>query len=80
MDRDQVPRRLGDLGRQLAVPAIERVGARREFSPATPGKTQEQYDRGELSVTEIARLAGVSRQTLSRFWNIARINTSDSAA
>jgi DNA invertase Pin-like site-specific DNA recombinase len=47
-------------------------GRKREFSPAAVRKAQEQYDRGELSVTEIARLAGVSRQTLYRYLDINR--------
>lgn len=42
-------------------------GRKREFSPKAVRKAQEQYDKGELSVTEIARLAGVSRQTLYRY-------------
>lgn len=45
-------------------------GRKREFSPAAVRKAQEQYDRGELSVAEIARLAGVSRQTLYRYLDI----------
>jgi DNA invertase Pin-like site-specific DNA recombinase len=45
-------------------------GRKREFSPAAVRKAQEQYDQGELSVTEIARLAGVSRQTLYRYLDI----------
>jgi DNA invertase Pin-like site-specific DNA recombinase len=48
-------------------------GRKREFSPAAVRKAQEQYDRGELSVTEIARLAGVSRQTLYRYLDIQRV-------
>lgn len=47
-------------------------GRKREFSPAAVRKAQEQYDKGELSVTEIARLAGVSRQTLYRYLEINR--------
>jgi DNA invertase Pin-like site-specific DNA recombinase len=47
-------------------------GRKREFTPAAVRKAQEQYDRGDLSVTEIARLAGVSRQTLYRYLDIAR--------
>jgi DNA invertase Pin-like site-specific DNA recombinase len=47
-------------------------GRKREFSPAAVRKAQEHYDRGELSVTEIARLAGVSRQTLYRYLDIKR--------
>ena len=47
-------------------------GRKREFSPAAVRKAQEQYDRGELSVTEISRLAGVSRQTLYRYLDIQR--------
>ena len=46
--------------------------AEARVSPAAVRKAQEQYDRGELSMTEIARLAGVSRQTLYRYLNIAR--------
>ncbi len=47
-------------------------GRKREFSPAAARKAQERYDKGELSVTEIARLAGVSRQTLYRYLEIDR--------
>lgn len=55
-------------------------GRKREFSPAAVRKAQEQYDKGELSVTEIARLAGVSRQTLYRYLNITGDQASSSAA
>ncbi len=48
-------------------------GRKREFSPAAVRKAQERYDKGELSVTEIARLAGVSRQTLYRYLEIDSI-------
>lgn len=51
-------------------------GRKREFSPAAVRRAQEQYDKGELSVTEIARLAGVSRQTLYRYLDIARDSSS----
>ena len=47
-------------------------GRKREFSPRAVRKAQEQYDKGELSVTEIARIAGVSRQTLYRYLTIDR--------
>lgn len=47
-------------------------GRKREFSPAAVRKAQEQYDKGELSVAEIARLAGVSRQTLYRYLELSR--------
>lgn len=47
-------------------------GRKREFSPAAVRRAQDQYDQGELSVTEIARLAGVSRQTLYRYLDITR--------
>ncbi len=46
-------------------------GRKREFSPKAVRKAQEQYDRGEMSVSEIARLAGVSRQTLYRYLDIS---------
>jgi len=46
-------------------------GRKREFSPAAVRKAQEQYDRGEMSVSEIARLHGVSRQTLYRYLKVA---------
>ena len=46
-------------------------GRKREFSPAAVRRAQERYDQGDLSVTEIARLAGVSRQTLYRYLNVA---------
>jgi len=46
-------------------------GRKREFSPAAVRKAQERYDRGDLSVSEIARLAGVSRQTLYRYLDVA---------
>jgi DNA invertase Pin-like site-specific DNA recombinase len=55
-------------------------GRKREFSPAAARKAQEQYDRGELSVTEIARLAGVSRQTLYRYLDITRDDASTTSA
>ena len=55
-------------------------GRKREFSPAAVRKAQEQYDRGDLSVTEIARLAGVSRQTLYRYLDITGGESSRSAA
>jgi DNA invertase Pin-like site-specific DNA recombinase len=42
-------------------------GRKREFTPAAVRKAQAQYDRGEMSVTDIARVAGVSRQTLYRY-------------
>jgi DNA invertase Pin-like site-specific DNA recombinase len=45
-------------------------GRKREFSPAAVRRAQERYDHGELSVTEIARLAGVSRQTLYRYLDV----------
>ena len=51
-------------------------GRKREFSPAAVRKAQERYDKGELSVTEIARLAGVSRQTLYRYLEIDRTQES----
>ncbi len=51
-------------------------GRKREFSPAAVRKAQEQYDRGELSVTEIARLAGVSRQTLYRYLDVTKTGAS----
>lgn len=47
-------------------------GRKREFSPAAVRKAQERYDNGDLSVAEIARLAGVSRQTLYRYLKIDR--------
>jgi DNA invertase Pin-like site-specific DNA recombinase len=55
-------------------------GRKREFSPKAVWKAQEQYDKGELSVTEIARLAGVSRQTLYRYLEIDRNRQPDRAA
>ena len=48
-------------------------GRKREFSPAGVRKAQEQYDKGEMSVTEIARVAGVSRQTLYRYLNVVTV-------
>ena len=47
-------------------------GRKREFSPKAVRKAQEQYDKGDLTVTEIARIAGVSRQTLYRYLKIGR--------
>jgi len=35
-------------------------------------KTQQGYDEARLSVSEIARLAGVSRQTLYRYLDISQ--------
>jgi DNA invertase Pin-like site-specific DNA recombinase len=55
-------------------------GRKREFSPAAVRRAQEQYDQGQLSVTEIARLAGVSRQTLYRYLDIGGDRVSTSAA
>jgi DNA invertase Pin-like site-specific DNA recombinase len=46
-------------------------GRKREFSPAAARKAQERYDWGDMSVSEIARLAGVSRQTLYRYLDIS---------
>jgi DNA invertase Pin-like site-specific DNA recombinase len=45
-------------------------GRKREFSPAAARKAQELYDKRELTVTEIAKLAGVSRQTLYRYLKV----------
>jgi DNA invertase Pin-like site-specific DNA recombinase len=42
-------------------------GRKREFSPAAVRRAQDQYDARELSIAEIARQAGVSRQTLYRY-------------
>jgi DNA invertase Pin-like site-specific DNA recombinase len=50
-------------------------GRKREFSPAAVRKAQERYDRGDMSVSEIARLAGVSRQTLYRYLDISANRT-----
>ena len=47
-------------------------GRKREFSPAAVRRAQDRYDKGDLSVTEIARLAGVSRQTLYRYLDVDR--------
>lgn len=47
-------------------------GRKREFSPAAVRRAQDRYDQGELSVAEIARLAGVSRQTLYRYLVVTR--------
>jgi DNA invertase Pin-like site-specific DNA recombinase len=47
-------------------------GRKREFKAKDVRKAQELYDKGELSVSEIARIAGVSRQTLYRYLNIDR--------
>ena len=55
-------------------------GRKREFSPKAVRKAQEQYDKGDLSVTEIARLAGVSRQTLYRYLNVSKDQKAGSAA
>jgi DNA invertase Pin-like site-specific DNA recombinase len=55
-------------------------GRKREFSPAAARKAQERYDRGDLSVAEIARLAGVSRQTLYRYLAIDRGRQTDRVA
>jgi DNA invertase Pin-like site-specific DNA recombinase len=42
-------------------------GRKREFSPADVRKAQKLYDARELSVSDIARTMGVSRQTLYRY-------------
>jgi DNA invertase Pin-like site-specific DNA recombinase len=47
-------------------------GRKREFGPAAVRRAQDRYDKGDLSVTEIARLAGVSRQTLYRYLDVRR--------
>lgn len=48
-------------------------GRKREFSLAAVRKAQEQYDKGEMTVSEIAKLAGVSRQTLYRYLKIGAV-------
>jgi DNA invertase Pin-like site-specific DNA recombinase len=50
-------------------------GRKREFSPAAVRRAQELYDKGQMSVTEIALVSGVSRQTLYRY-----LKTSSSTA
>jgi DNA invertase Pin-like site-specific DNA recombinase len=60
-------------------------GRKREFSPAAVRRAQDRYDQGALSVTEIARLAGVSRQTIYRYLEIdsnrsSSMTAEDSAA
>jgi len=45
-------------------------GRKREFLPRDVRKAQAHYDAGELTVSEIARIAGVSRQTLYRYLEI----------
>jgi DNA invertase Pin-like site-specific DNA recombinase len=55
-------------------------GRKREFSPTAVRKAQEQYDKGGLSVADIARLAGVSRQTLYRYLDITKGRASSEAA
>ena len=45
-------------------------GRKREFSRAAARKAQEQTTKVSCSVTEIARLAGISRQTLYRYLNV----------
>ncbi len=59
---------------------VAKGGRKREFSPGAVRKAQEQYDKGELSVTEIARLAGVSRQTLYRYLDVRGPNAKRSVA
>jgi putative DNA-invertase from lambdoid prophage Rac len=66
MERDLLIERRNS--RLAASQARGRKGGRkREFSPAAVRKAQERYDGVDLSVAEIARLAGVSRQTLYRY-------------
>jgi DNA invertase Pin-like site-specific DNA recombinase len=49
-----------------------RVGGRkREFTPADVRKAQRAYDAGDMSVTDIAKVAGVSRQTLYRYLTVS---------
>lgn len=51
-----------------AARARGRVGGRkREFTPADVRKAQRLYDKGDLTVSEIARTVGTSRQTLYRY-------------
>ncbi len=54
-----------------AARARGRVGGRkREFTPAAVRRAQALYDAGEMSVSEIARVSNVSRQTLYRYLTI----------
>jgi len=64
----------------FTCPQRRTLSTLREFSPAAVRKAQEQDDRGELSETEIARLAGGSRQTVYRYSNFAGDGASNSAA
>jgi DNA invertase Pin-like site-specific DNA recombinase len=50
-------------------------GRKREFSPAAVRRAQDQYDAREMSIAEIARQAGVSRQTLYRYLDITSNRT-----
>src|SRR5665213_2185697 len=65
MERDLLIERTNS-GLAAARARGRKGGRKREFSPAAVRKAQEQYDKGDMSVTEIARVAGVSRQTLYR--------------
>lgn len=84
MERDLLIERTNS-GLAAARARGRKGGRKREFSPAAVRRAQDRYDKGELSVTEIARLAGVSRQTLYRYLEIdssrpAKAMTEDSAA
>jgi DNA invertase Pin-like site-specific DNA recombinase len=71
---------VGQMERELLIEhatsglAAARSGGRsgspkREFSLAAVRKAQLQYDKGGMTVSEIARVAGVSNQTLYRYLN-----------
>ena len=65
------PRRLtrADCSGLAASRACDRKdGRKREFSPAAVHRARNQCDKGELSVTDFARLAEVSRQTHLLQW------------
>jgi DNA invertase Pin-like site-specific DNA recombinase len=69
MERDLLIERTNS-GLAAARARGRKGGRKREFSPKAARRAQEQYDKGDLTVSEIARLAGVSRQTLYRYLEI----------
>ncbi len=75
MERDLLIERTNS-GLAAARARGRKGGRKREFSPKAARRAQEQYDKGDLTVTEIARLAGVSRQTLYRYLEIDRAQES----
>lgn len=78
MERDLLIERTNS-GLAAARARGRKGGRKREFSPRAARRAQEQYEKGDLTVTEIARLAGVSRQTLYRYLDTSTDRASEMA-